>query len=668
MRDLLPIIKKIGIPIEGERIPMSTTIERHAFQAETRELLDLMIHAIYSNKDIFLRELISNASDAIDKLQFESITNPDLPKPAEPHILLIPDKSAHTLTIEDNGIGMSREDVVNLIGTIAKSGTREFMNALKDNKNKDGIVPPELIGQFGVGFYSTFMVVDKVTLETRKAGEEHGTRWESGGDGTYTIESIDRPNHGTSIKLHLKKEDSEDGLHDYTSEWTIKGIVKKYSDFVNYPIRMDVEHTEYERDSEGKIIEGSAKTSIKRETLNSMKAIWLRPESEVTDEEYKEFYKHISHDWHDPLSWFRMKMEGTFEAQALLYIPEQAPHDLFYREGKRGVQLYVKRVFIMDDCKELMPDYLRFIKGVVDSEDLSLNISREILQQNRQIRAIRKRLVKKVLSTLEEMARDDQTKYLTFWGEFGRPMKEGLYEDQENRDTLLELMRFSSTHSATELTSLKDYASRMKPDQNKIYYMTGEDRKTIENSPHMEAFRDKGYEVLLLTDAVDELWTQGIYKYSDFEFQSVGKGTVELGTEEEKKQAEKELEEKEKEYHSLLGAMQARLQEFVKEVRLSNRLTSSPSCLVGNPSDISPQMEQMLKAMNQPVPQTKRILELNPGHELTRKLQSVFAANDSSLNDYAYLLYGQALLAEGSPLPDPARFSKLMTDLLVKAL
>ena len=649
---------------------MTTTVERHSFQAETRELLDLMIHAIYSNKDIFLRELISNASDAIDKLQFEALTNADLPKAENPQILLISDKAAHTLSIEDNGIGMSREDVVNLIGTIAKSGTREFMNALKESKGKEGIVSPELIGQFGVGFYSTFMVADKVTLETRKAGEEHGTRWESSGDGTYTIEAVDRPSHGTTITLHLKKEDSEDGLHDYTAEWTLKGIVKKYSDFVSYPIRMDVEHTEYDRDSEGKMIEGSAKTSIQRETLNSMKAIWTRPENEVSEEEYKEFYRHISHDWHDPMNWFRMKMEGTFEAQALLYIPEKAPQDLFYREGKRGIQLYVKRVFIMDDCKELMPDYLRFIKGVVDSEDLSLNISREILQQNRQIRAIRKRLIKKVLGTLEEMVQNSLEKYYLFWNEFGRALKEGIYEDQENRETLLNLSLFTSTHAENDLTTLKDYVSRMKPGQDKIYFMTGEDRKTIENSPHLEAFRDKGYEVLLFTDAVDEVWTQSAYKYGEFEFQSVGKGTVELGTEEEKKQAEKELEQKEQEYHSMLEAMQAKLGDFIKEVRLSNRLTSSPSCLVGNPSDLSPQMEQMLKAMNQPVPVTKRILELNPNHALTQKLQTVFSANqnDPSLNDYAYLLYGQALLAEGSALPDPAKFSKLMTDLLVKAI
>lgn len=648
----------------------TASVERHTFQAETKELLDLMIHAIYSNKDIFLRELISNASDAIDKLKFEALTHPELPKVDEPRILLIPDAEAKTLSIEDNGIGMSREDVVNLIGTIAKSGTREFMSALKERKQQHGEVSPELIGQFGVGFYSTFMVADKVTLETRKAGEEQGTRWESAGDGTYTIEPVERASHGTRITLHLKAEDVEDGLNNYTSEWSLKSIVKKYSDFVNYPIQMDVTHTEYERDAEGKIVEGSAKTSVKRETLNSMQAIWTRPEDQVTEDEYKEFYKHISHDWHEPMRWFRMKMEGTFEARALLYIPEKAPHDLYYREGKRGVQLYVKRVFIMDDCKELMPDYLRFIKGVVDSEDLSLNISREILQQNRQIRAIRNRLVKKVLGTLEDMATSNTDQYLKFWGEFGRVMKEGLYEDRENQEALLGLLKLGSTHSATELTTLKDYVSRMKPGQNKIYFATGEDRKTIENSPHLEAFRDKGYEVLLLTDAVDEIWTQSVYKFGEFELQSVGKGTVELGTEEEKKQAEQVLEEKGKTFGDLLGAMKSQLGDYVKEVRLSSRLTNSPSCLVGNASDLSPQMEQLLKSMNQPVPENKRILEINPDHPLNQKLQALFAQNpqDTALADYSYLLYGQALLAESSPLPEPAKFSKLMSDLLVKTL
>lgn len=649
---------------------MSATLERHAFQAETKELLDLMVHSIYSNKDIFLRELISNSSDAIDKLKFESLTMPALSTSEEPQILLIPNRKEQTLTVEDNGIGMSHDDLLHVIGTIAKSGTREFMKAVQEAKKQDSVIFPELIGQFGVGFYSTFMIADKVTVETRKAGEEQGWRWESTGDGSFTIEPFEKAASGTRIVLHLKKTDNDDGLHDYTNEWTIKNIVKKYSDFVAYPIRMDVEHTDYERDGEGKIVEGSAKTRIERETLNSMKAIWLRSESEVEESEYQEFYKHISHDWNDPLTWFRMKMEGTFEARALLYIPAKAPQDLYFREGKRGVQLYVKRVFIMDDCKELMPDYLRFIKGVVDSEDLNLNISREILQQSRQIKAIRGRLVKKTLATLEELFEKKREQYLSFWAEFGRLIKEGMYGDYENQDTLLNLALFQSTHSDKELTTLKEYVSRLKPGQDKIYFATGENRRIIENSPHLEAFREKEIEVLLLTDTVDELWTQNVLKYGDYEFQSIGKGTVELGTEEEKRRFEAELQQKQQDYKSLLDAIQARLEDFIKEVRLSNRLISSASCLVGNTSDMSPQMEQLLKAMNQEIPQTKRILELNPKHPLMEKLHEKFLANqnDPGLADDAYLLYGQALLAEGSPLPDPAKFSKLLGDLMAKSI
>ncbi len=651
---------------------MSKTIERHEFQAETKELLDLMIHSIYSNKDIFLRELISNSSDAIDKLKFESLTNKEITQTEDsPCILLEVNKNNHTLTVQDNGIGMSREEVVHLIGTIAKSGTREFINVLKENKSQDSLLPPELIGQFGVGFYSTFMVADKVTLVTKRVGEPTATQWESSGDGTYTIEDTDRPSHGTTITLHLKQADSEDGLHDYTDEWVIQNIVKKYSDFVAYPIQMDIEHQEVERDAEGKPIEGGqTKTIVERQTLNSMKAIWTRPESEVSDEEYNEFYKHISHDWNDPLRNIRMKMEGTFEAQALLFIPAKAPMDLFYRDAHRGIQLYVKRVFIMDDCKELMPDYLRFIKGVVDSEDLSLNISREILQQNRQITAIRKRLVKKVLSSLEDMRKTQKEEYLAFWNEFGRVMKEGLYEDYENRQTLTEISFFQSTHDATALTTLREYVDRMKPGQDTIYYMTGESRAKIENSPHLEAFKEKGYEVLILTDPVDELWVQSVMEFDEKSLQSVGKGTVELGTEEEKKEAEKALQEKEQTYHSLLEFLKSKLENDVKEVRLSNRLTNSPSCLVSNPSDMTPQMEQLLKAMNQEVPHTKRILEINPNHPIMEKLQTLFQANkdDARLNDYASLLYGQALLSEGSPLPNPAAFSKLVTELMMQSI
>lgn len=652
---------------------MSTTLERHEFQAETKELLDLMIHSIYSNKDIFLRELISNASDALDKLRFEALTTPALTEgdTEAPTILLEVDREKRTLTIHDNGIGMTRDEVVSLIGTIAKSGTREFINTMKAQKEADSLVPPELIGQFGVGFYATFMVSDRVTLVTRKAGETGAIQWESSGDGTYTLAEVERPTHGTSITLHLKNHDEEDGLHDYTQEWTLREIVKKYSDFVAYPIQMDIERKEIERDEDGKPKEGAEeKTVIERQTLNSMKAIWTRPASEVTEEEYNEFYKHVSHDWSDPLKRVATKIEGTFEAQALLFIPSKAPMDLFYRDARQGIQLYVKRVFIMDDCKELMPNYLRFIKGVVDSEDLSLNISREILQQNRQIQAIRKRLVKKILGTLEEMKLNEAETYRQFWGEFGRALKEGIFEDGNQRETLLNLALFESTHATEGLTDLKDYMARMPQDQQAIYYMTGESRKTIENSPHMEAFRAKGYEVLLLTDPVDEVWVQSVFEFEGKSLQSVGKGSVELGSEEERKQAEEARQEKEKTYKSLLECLQGKLDEHVKEVRLSNRLTESPSCLVGNPSDITPQMEQLLKAMNQEVPKTKRILEVNPEHPLMGKLQTIYSANasDPALNEYAELLFGQALLAEGSPLPDPAGFSKRVTQLMVQAM
>jgi molecular chaperone HtpG len=652
---------------------MAATVERREFQAETKELLDLMIHSIYSNKDIFLRELISNSSDAMDKLRFESLTHDTLPKPSaeEQVILLETDKDARTLTIHDRGIGMNREELVNLIGTIAKSGTREFIQTLKEKKEQHALVSPELIGQFGVGFYATFMVAEKVRLVTRRAGEETATQWESTGDGTYTLEDATRDTYGTSITLFLKPADTEDGLHDYTDEWVLKGIVKKYSDFVSYPIQMDVSRTEIPRDEEGKPIEGAEpQTIVERQTLNSMKAIWARPQSEVTEEEYNEFYKHISHDWNDPLKTVRFQIEGTFEAQALLFLPAKAPMDLFYRDAQRGIQLYVKRVFIMDDCKELMPNYLRFVKGVVDSEDLSLNISREILQQDRQIQAIRKRLVKKILSTLESMKTHEVETYRSFWGEFGRVLKEGLFEDAANREALLDLALFQSTHSPTELVTLREYVSRMQPGQEAIYYMTGESRQTAENSPHLEAFKAKNIEVLLLTDPVDEVWVQSVYNFDGKTLQSVGKGTVELGSDEEKKEAERAREEKEKEYRGLLGFIKTQLDEDVKEVRLSNRLTTSASCLVGNPSDITPQMEQLLKAMNQEVPKTKRILELNPSHPILEKLQQRYAANpsDTSLKDAAYLLYGQALLAEGSALPDPARFSRLIGEMMVQAL
>ncbi|WP_432851186.1 molecular chaperone HtpG [Amycolatopsis sp. CA-161197] len=643
-----------------------TQPETLEFQSEARQLLQLMIHSIYSNKDIFLRELISNASDALDKLRLETYRDKDLEADtADLHIELTLDKDARTLTVRDNGIGMSRDDVVNLIGTIAKSGTAEFLRKLKESQDAAG--SQDLIGQFGVGFYSSFMVADKVTLTTRKAGTTDGVRWESEGEGTYTIEPVADAPQGTAVTLHLKPADDEDHLFDYTSEWKVREIVKRYSDFITWPVRMAKqpsplaaaeEATEEATDEDAK-----EPAAPEFETVNSRKALWARPSSEVSDEEYQEFYKHISHDWNNALETVRMQAEGTFEYQALLFIPAQAPMDLFMRDAKRGVQLYVKRVFIMDDCEALMPNYLRFIKGVVDAQDLSLNVSREILQQDRQIRAIRRRLEKKILSTIKTMMTEDAEKYATFWREFGRAVKEGLLDDPENRPAILEISSFASTNHAEKPTSLRDYVSRMKEGQEHIYYLTGESRTVIENSPHLEAFRAKGYEVLILTDPVDEMWVDGVGGFEEKSFQSVAKGEVDLGGEETS-------DEQKAEYSDLLKWMSATLTDSVKEVRLSSRLTTSPSCIVGDSGDMTPTLEKMYRAMGQEMPQIKRVLELNPDHALVSGLRKAFAENpaDGSLAETAELLHGMALLAEGGELADPGRFLKLVADRAAKAL
>jgi len=649
---------------------MSTgTVETFTFQTEARQLLDLMIHSVYSNKDIFLRELISNASDALDKRRFEAIQRPELlDEGTELAIRIETDSEARTVSVIDNGIGMSREEVKDLIGTIAKSGTRQFMEELK--KTKDAAASAELIGQFGVGFYSTFMVADRVSLLTRKAGEEGATRWESSGDGTYTLEDTERETAGATITLHLKAVDDEDGMKDYTQEWVLRQIVKQYSDFVAYPIQMDIERTEIERDEEGKPVEGAEeKKVVTTETLNSMKAIWLRDGKEVTDEEYNEFYKHISHDWSDPLHRIQAKMEGTLEYRMLLFIPGKAPFDLYYRDmARKGVQLYVKRVFIMDDCEALLPEYLRFVKGVVDSEDLSLNISREILQQDRQIQRMRKGVVSKILASIRDMRDKDNDKYQIFWQEFGRVLKEGLFQDTENRETLLDLALFDSTHDADKLTTLRDYIGRMKEGQEAIYFMNGEDKQRILSSPHLEAFKAKGYEVLILSEAVDEVWAQSVFEFDGKPFKSAAKGAVDLGTEEEKKEAEAALKEQEGDYRPVLDKLKATLDDRLKEVRLSTRLTESPACLVTDNNDLTPQMEQMMRAMGQEVPLSKRILELNPKHALLDKLRDRLDGGEPSFEDLAELIYGQALLAEGGDLKDPGKFSRMVADLMVKAL
>ncbi|GAB2930426.1 molecular chaperone HtpG [Micromonospora polyrhachis] len=644
--------------LSSEGVGLSNRIETLEFQAETRQLLQLMVHSIYSNKDIFLRELISNASDALDKLRLESLIDKELQADtSDLHVTIEADKEQRTLTVRDNGIGMSREDVVALIGTIAKSGTAELLQKMKESK--DAAASQELIGQFGVGFYSTFMVADRVTLLTRRAGQEEGTRWESTGEGTYVVETVDDVPQGTSVTLYLKPEDTEDQLFDYAAEWKIKEIVKRYSDFIAWPIRMTTERTD----------EAGA-TTYDVQTLNSMKALWARPRSEVEPAEYNEFYKHVSHDWSDPLETIHMKAEGTFEYEALLFIPNHAPFDLFMREGKRGVQLYVKRVFIMDDCEALMPNYLRFVKGVVDAHDLSLNISREILQQDRQIQAVRRRLVKKVLGTVKEMLADQPERYRTFWNEFGRAVKEGLVEDRDNQELILDIVSVDSTHDADQPSTLRQYVERMKDGQKDIYYMTGESRGMIENSPHMEAFRAKGYEVLILTDPVDEVWVEQVGAFDGKPLQSIAKGQIDLDSEDEKADTEPEREQAKKDFAELLSWLTGKLSAEVKEVRLSSRLTTSPACLVGDAQDMTPTLEKLYRAMGQEVPHVKRILEINPTHPLVtgmRKAQEQ-GTDEEVLSETAELLYAMALLAEGGELKDPSRFTRLLADRLARTL
>ncbi|MGH4013647.1 MAG: molecular chaperone HtpG [Pseudonocardiaceae bacterium] len=626
---------------------MTVQVETLEFQSEARQLLQLMIHSIYSNKDVFLRELVSNASDALDKLRLEAFRDKDLQaETGDLHVAIEVDRERRTLTVRDNGIGMTRDEVVGLIGTLAKSGTGEFLRKLKESQ--DAAASHELIGQFGIGFYASFMVADKVTLVTRHGRSSEGVRWESSGESSYTIGPSDDATQGTAVTLHLKPEDAEEHLDDYTSTAKITEIVKRYSDFITWPVRM------------------AGEDGAEAETINSRKALWGRPQSEVTDNEYAEFYKHISHDWRDPLETIRVQAEGVFEYQALLFIPSQAPLDLFMRERKRGVQLYVKRVFIMDDCAELMPGYLRFVKGVVDAADLSLNVSREILQRDRQIQLMRRRLVKKVLSSVKRMMTGKADSYATFWREFGRAVKEGLLDDVENRDAILDIASFDSTHDAAQQTTLGQYVERMTAGQQHIYYMTGESRASVESSPHLEAFRAKGFEVLVLTDPIDEMWVQAVPGFDGKQFQSIAKGQVDLDTEEEKSIAEA----RQKDFADLLAWMTTALSDDVKEVRLSSRLTTSPACIVGDTYDLSPTLEKMYRAMGQELPQIKRSLELNPTHPLVTRLHNAYGerADRTSLSDTAELLYGMALLAEGGELADPSRFICILSEHLERTL
>ncbi len=635
------------------------------FQTEVQKLLDLVIHSLYSNRDIFLRELVSNASDAIDRARFEAHSNEALLEGnSDWKIRITPDKSAGTLTISDNGIGMEIGEVEENIGTIARSGTRAFMDALKEAKASDN---PELIGQFGVGFYSSFMVADRVTLITRKGGNLAGACcWESGGDGTYTIEECEKGGRGTEIVLHLKDE-----MKEYLDEWKIRSIIKKYSDYVQYPVVMDITRTEPARGLDGKVIEGGGEIEkTTEETLNSMKAIWTRAKSDISEEEHEEFYKHISHDFEKPFRPIHYSAEGTSEFKALLYLPARKPFDLFSQDRKRGVHLYVKRVFITDNCESLLPDYLRFVKGVVDSSDLPLNVSREILQEDVQIKRIQKSLVGKILSTLGEIKDKEAEDYLKFYAEFGPVLKEGLHFDYANKDKLQELVLFeSSTSEPGKPVSLKDYVAKMPEGQKEIYFITGTSREMVANSPHLEAFRSKGYEVLFLTDPVDEWVVQALTEYDGKKLKAVDRGDLELDSEEEKKEKEEKKKETQEQYKDLLEFIQEKLSANVKEVRFSSRLTESACCLVADEYGINANMERIMKAMNQDVPKSKRILELNPGHPIMKTLGNMYAADkaDPKLSDYCDLLLDQALLTEGSPIKDPLKFTKMISELMVKA-
>jgi molecular chaperone HtpG len=615
--------------------------ETLGFQTEVKQLLQLMIHSLYSNKEIFLRELISNASDAADKLRFEALSDSALwENDAELKIRIAFDKQARTITITDNGIGMNRQEVIEHIGTIAKSGTRQFFETLSGDQSKDA----NLIGQFGVGFYSAFLVADKVTLVTRRAGlgAEHGVRWESAGEGDYTLETVEKPARGTEITLHLRADND-----DLLASYQLQTIIRKYSDHITLPIVMQKE--EWDAEAQTMVVKDED------DVVNQASALWARPKSEITQEQYDEFYKHVAHDFEAPLAHIHARVEGKQEYTQLLYVPARAPFDLWDREQRHGIKLYVRRVFIMDDAKQLMPVYMRFVRGVIDANDLPLNVSREILQESKDIDAIRAGSVKKVLGMLEDLAENQPEKYTTFWQNFGSVMKEGVGEDFANKERIAKLLRFASTHNDTDVqdVALTGYVSRMKEGQDKIYYVTADSFAAAKNSPHLEIFRAKGVEVLLLTDRVDEWMLSYLTEFDGKKLQSVARGDLDLGNladEEEKQQQAQESDD----YKELTDKIKATLGEQVKEVRVTHRLTSSPACLVVGDNDISANLERMLKAAGQKAPDTKPILEINPKHGLVQRLKA--QTDSDKFNDWSRILFDQALLAEGGQLEDPASF------------
>ena len=620
--------------------------EHLAFQAEVKQLLQLMIHSLYSNKEIVLRELISNASDAADKLRFEGLSNGALyENDSDLKIRISFDKTARTVTISDNGIGMNRDEVIHNIGTIAKSGTKEFFQSLTGDQAKDA----NLIGQFGVGFYSSFIIADKVTLITRRAGEKEAVKWESSGEGDYTLESVDKASRGTDIVLHLRE-----GEDEFLNDWKLKTIIRKYSDHITLPILM--------KKSEWK--DGEQAPTDEDETVNRASALWARAKSDITEEEYQEFYKHVSHDFENPLAYTHSRVEGKQEYISLLYIPGKAPFDLYDRERRHGIKLYVKRVFIMEDAEKLMPQYLRFVRGVIDSADLPLNVSREILQDSRDVDAIKSGSVKKVLGLLEDLAKDKPDEYAKFWAEFGRVLKEGPGEDFANKDKIAGLLRFASTHADTDAqtVSLADYISRMQPEQEAIYYITADTFAAAQHSPHLEIFRKKGIEVLLMSDKVDEWLLGSLTEFEGKKLQSIAKGDLDLGKleSETEKEAQKKIEEEAK---SLIERVKASLGDTVKEVRVTHRLTDSPACLVAGEHDLSGNLARILKAAGQKAPESKPILELNPEHKLVKRMEAETEA--ARFNDLAHLVFDQALLAEGGQLDDPAGFVRRMNTLFL---
>ncbi len=635
---------------------MDSRKETHQFKTEINQLMNIIIHSLYSHPEIFLRELLSNASDAIDKIRFNAQTDSGiLGDDTEFKIKITADAKNRTLEISDNGIGMTYEEVVENIGTIAKSGTAGFLEAVNAAKN-DGALSPELIGQFGVGFYSSFIVAEKVTLLTRAAGSDKATKWESAGDGSYTIEETDKPARGTSVILKLKKAGEDE--QDFTAEWVIRNIVKKHSDFVAYPIVMDVKRSKPVLDKDGKPEEGKTEDVVEEETLNSQKAIWAKDKSEVTEDEYNEFYSHISHDWNPPLARMHLKLEGSTEYSALLYIPSKAPMSFFTPERKHGIHLYSKRVFIMEDCTDLMPVYLGFVKGVVDAPDLNLNVSREILQHNTLVKNIRKNLVKKLLDLFAGMEKE---KYESFYAEFGHILKSGISSDFENREKIGALLRYKSTKSDGQWISLKEYVERMKPDQKDIYFITGESLTMLANSPHIEQLKEKDYEVLLMNDPIDEWVIRDLHEYEKKTFKSAEKGDLDL---------DKIDDSKKDEYSALFEFLKTSLDEKVREVKPSTHLKDSIACLSGGQYDMSAFMEKVLRAGGQEVPQTKRVLELNMNHPLLSKIHGIFEKDREAavLKDYSQFLYDMAVISEGGKVDNPSRFSRMIGELMAGSL